>query len=70
MDKLNILLTNAYLSMEKAADRLKKDEQGLSTVEYIIILILIAVVAISLWKNFGNAVTARIQEGTTAVTGM
>lgn len=70
MDKLNTLLTRIYISLENGADRLKKDSQGLSTVEYIIILILIAVVAISLWKQFGEAVTSRVTQSTGAVNGM
>ncbi len=43
------------------------DEQGLSTVEYIIILILIAVVAITAWKQFGEAVEFHVRDSTTQV---
>jgi Flp pilus assembly pilin Flp len=36
--------------------RLQADERGLSTVEYVIILVLIATIGITVWKNFGEAV--------------
>ena len=49
---------------------LATDDAGLSTVEYIIILILIAVVSISLWKTFGESVEFRVRQGTTSVNGM
>lgn len=49
---------------------LANDDAGLSTVEYIIILILIAVVSISLWKTFGESVEFRVRQGTTSVNGM
>jgi Flp pilus assembly pilin Flp len=32
------------------------DERGLSTVEYVIILCLIAVVCFAVWKQFGHTV--------------
>lgn len=49
---------------------LATDDTGLSTVEYIIILILIAVVSISLWKTFGESVEFRVRQGTTNINGM
>ncbi|MBX3269373.1 MAG: hypothetical protein KF729_03885 [Sandaracinaceae bacterium] len=36
--------------------RLLQDQRGLTTVEYIIILCLIAVVGFALWKQFGQTV--------------
>ena len=36
------------------------DEQGLTTVEYIIILCLIAVVGFAIWKKFGETVKAKV----------
>jgi Flp pilus assembly pilin Flp len=33
-----------------------RDEAGLSTVEYVIILVLIAAIAIGTWKQFGEKV--------------
>jgi len=63
-------LMKHWIDLKTRIEELRKDQAGLSTVEYIIILILIAVVAIALWQQFGAAVTARIQEGTGAINGM
>jgi Flp pilus assembly pilin Flp len=41
-----------------------RDDRGLSTVEYVIILVLIAVVAIFSWSKFGEAVTKKIDTST------
>lgn len=37
------------------------DTRGLSTVEYIIILCLIAVVCFAIWKQFGETVKTKVQ---------
>ena len=47
-----------------------KDERGLSTVEYIIILLLIAVAGIGLWRAFGDSVAAKISDATSEVDGL
>ncbi len=47
--------------------RLGPDEEGLSTVEYIIILILIAIIGITAWKNFGEAVEYKARSATTDI---
>ena len=36
--------------------RLRTDQLGLTTVEYVIVLCLIAAVAVGTWKNFGKTV--------------
>lgn len=36
------------------------DEAGLTTVEYIIILCLIAVVGFAIWKKFGETVKSKV----------
>ncbi|NOY89773.1 MAG: hypothetical protein GXP55_01095 [Deltaproteobacteria bacterium] len=46
---------------------LVEDEAGLSTVEYIIILVLIAVLGIVAWKQFGQAVEYKVRQSTTQV---
>lgn len=46
---------------------LRHDERGLSTVEYIIILVLIAVIAIVAWKQFGEAVEYHVRDSTTQI---
>ena len=40
---------------------LARDERGLSTVEYVIILVLIAAAAIGLWVNFGDKLRDKIK---------
>ena len=49
---------------------LLKDKRGLSTVEYIIILVLIAVGGIQLWSSFGDTLEGKITDSTTAVGDM
>ena len=49
---------------------LLQDEEGLSTVEYVIILILIAIIAIVAWQNFGNAVTGKADQSTASINGL
>lgn len=39
---------------------LVKDERGLSTVEYVIILVLIAAAAVGTWSTFGKLIMAKI----------
>jgi len=48
----------------KTSRGLARDERGLSTVEYIIILMLIAVAGIALWSAFGETVSGKISEAT------
>jgi Flp pilus assembly pilin Flp len=45
-------------SQEKAG--LLRDRRGLTTVEYIIILCLIAVVGFAVWQKFGNTVKTKV----------
>jgi Flp pilus assembly pilin Flp len=47
--------------------RLLEDTQGLSTVEYIIILCLIAVVCFAAWKQFGQTVEFKVKSATNQV---
>ena len=49
---------------------LVRDERGLSTVEYIIILVLIAVAGIGLWRAFGDTVSQKIGDATGEVGGL
>lgn len=46
------------------------DTEGLSTVEYVIILILIAVVGITAWRTFGNTVVNKINSGNSQISGL
>jgi|JI102314A1RNA_FD_contig_31_2875454_length_775_multi_5_in_0_out_0_2 Flp pilus assembly pilin Flp len=42
---------------------LARDEEGLSTVEYVILLFLIAIIGIAAWKKFGNSVSSKVDGG-------
>jgi Flp pilus assembly pilin Flp len=42
------------------ATSLARDERGLSTVEYVIVLVLIAASAIGLWATFGEKLRDKI----------
>lgn len=46
---------------------LLRDERGLTTVEYVIILVLLAVVAITVWNSFGEAIRGKVGTSTTAI---
>jgi Flp pilus assembly pilin Flp len=59
----NIVKTNNVNS-------LVRDEEGLSTVEYVIILFLIAIIGIVAWRNFGSSVKGKVENATTEVQGL
>lgn len=44
--------------------------EGLTTVEYIIILVLIAVLAIGVWRTFGSSVRQQVSYSTGQVDGL
>lgn len=46
---------------------LAKDERGLSTVEYVIILVLIAAAAVGAWTTLGNTVRTKINDSNTKI---
>lgn len=50
--------------------RALQSEEGISTVEYIIILMLIAVAAIGSWKVFGGEVVYKVRASTTEVNSL
>lgn len=54
----------------RATDSLLEDPRGLSTVEYIIILVLIAVIAIVAWKQFGESVEYHVRDSTTQINNL
>lgn len=58
------------VTMNKNVRALVKNTDGLSTVEYVIILILIAVVGIVAWRQFGNTVVSKINSGNSQVSGL
>ncbi|MDB4932365.1 MAG: hypothetical protein JWM10_4849 [Myxococcaceae bacterium] len=58
------------MNSKKNLKSLLRDDAGLSTVEYVIILILIAVVGISAWRTFGNNVVGKITSGSNQIQGL
>jgi Flp pilus assembly pilin Flp len=46
---------------------LGRDERGLTTVEYVIVLALIAVVCVGTWNKFGAAIEGYISGSTEAI---
>jgi len=65
---MNTLFTSVkrYTSIRN----LGRDERGLSTVEYVIILVLIAVAAIGTWSKFGDTIKGKIKNADDQVTNM
>ncbi|MDJ0763234.1 MAG: hypothetical protein QNJ97_09625 [Myxococcota bacterium] len=51
-------MTNTIEKKKKTG--LLKDDRGLSTVEYIIILVLIAASCIGLWSKFGEKIHGKL----------
>jgi Flp pilus assembly pilin Flp len=49
---------------------LRADRRGLSTVEYILILVIVAITALLLWQTFGDSVGNRVDEATDGVATM
>ena len=56
--------------MTKNTRSLRRNTEGLSTVEYVILLMLIAVVGIVAWRQFGNTVVSKINSGNSQVSGL
>ena len=46
------------------------DNRGLTTVEYVIVLALIAITGISIWRTFGTTITDRVVIYTTDITNL
>lgn len=61
-----------FLSLARriSVSRICKDDRGLSTVEYAIILVLVAVFAIGAWSKFGVTVKKKITASDDAMTEM
>ena len=55
----------SYLAKARArlnGYQLVRDQAGLSTVEYVIILVLVAAIAIGTWQTFGKTVTSGLSK--------
>ena len=42
--------------IQKLMRRLRRDERGLTTVEYVIVLCLIAAISVGVWQKFGGMI--------------
>ncbi len=51
----------------KMLARLWKDEEGLTSVEYALLLVLVVIVAITAWQTLGNRVTNKVGEVNNAI---
>ena len=49
---------------------LKQDTRGLSSVEYLILLVLIGVAGITVWKKIGGTIDRQANESNTTLTDM
>lgn len=49
---------------------LTHDERGTSTVEYVILLVLVAVIAITAWTEIGGALMEKIRYATDAIASL
>jgi len=56
-----------FLLKKAKTSPLLGDERGLSTVEYIILLVLIATACVALWGEFGTVVKDRLQTSKTTI---
>jgi Flp pilus assembly pilin Flp len=55
-----MVLTNAQKPNKPLS--LCRDERGLSTVEYVILLVLMAVAGITIWNALGTTIVTKIKE--------
>ncbi len=53
---------------EKSHSGLRKNSRGLSTVEYIILLVLIAAAGVATWNTFGGKLKTKLKSSTTEIT--
>lgn len=54
---------NETVKTNTSVKSLVRSEEGLSTVEYVIILFLIAIIGIAAWKKFGSSVSSKVDGG-------
>ena len=49
---------------------LRSDERGLSTVEYVIVLVVVGLVGIAAWRSMGSQTASRAMEGSQEVSSL
>ena len=50
------------MKISNKVNALAKDERGLSTVEYVLLLALVAVACIGAWQTFGGTIISKVDE--------
>ena len=50
--------------------KLARDQKGLSTVEYTVLLVLIVACSVGLWQSFGDDLVLKLGESNTAFKGV
>jgi Flp pilus assembly pilin Flp len=48
---------------------LARDERGLSTVEYVVLLVLIVAMAVAAWNTFGKSVNSKLTDASGSFDG-
>jgi len=61
---------NKLTSRPRANRSLCRDTRGLSTVEYIILLALVAIVGITAWRSFGTKVGDQVTKATDQIKNL
>lgn len=54
----------------RSLPKLSSDDRGLSTVEYVVILVLIAVAAIGTWRQFGSTIMTKVDKAGDCIRDM
>ncbi len=54
--------------MKKILNQLKRDERGLSTMEYAVLFVIIVVGAVGLWSALGDDLATQVEQGTGTFT--
>lgn len=56
--------------MLKLFRRLGRDTAGLSTVEYVILLALVAILSIGAWRTFGGNLEEKVDDAAAEIQGL
>jgi len=57
------------MTILKRTGRFLSDVRGLTTVEYVIVLAMIAVVSVGLWRSFGARIHDYLDKSSTKIDG-
>jgi Flp pilus assembly pilin Flp len=57
-------------AIQKTARRLVSDNRGAAVTEYVIIVALIAMIALGVYRTFGQAISAKVTTQTGQINGL